>query len=138
MAVGEERRKQQRESVLTALRGGNTRTAAAAYAGISKETLYEWMRTAADFSDAVSKAEADAEVRSVAHIIKAAGDGSWQAAAWWLERRRYADWKRQDGIDFSKLTLPQLLALATGSDPGIETAGDRAAQAEAEPGEVSG
>jgi len=130
MAVGEERRGEEKERVLTALRAGNTRTASAAYAGIHKDTFYAWMQADSVFSDAVSKAEADAEVRHVANIAKAAGEGSWQASAWWLERRRYEEWKRRDGIEWGKLSIGQLLALATASDPGAETAGDRAAAAE--------
>lgn len=43
-----------------------------------------------EFLDAVKKAEEEAVVRNVAIINKAAST-SWQAAAWWLERRRPAD-----------------------------------------------
>jgi len=119
-----------REAVLSALRAGNTRKAAAAYGEINQDTFYEWLKVDPTFSEAVQKAEADAEVRHVANIAKAAGEGSWQASAWWLERRRYEEWKRRDGIEWGKLSIGQLLALATASDPGAETAGDRAAAAE--------
>jgi hypothetical protein len=33
-------------------------------------------------------------VRFVAQIARAAQDGTWQAAAWWLERRRPLDYGR--------------------------------------------
>src|SRR5262249_15332874 len=39
------------------------------------------------FADAIEKAESDAEVRFTTIVAEAAA-GSWQAAAWWLERRR--------------------------------------------------
>jgi hypothetical protein len=42
------------------------------------------------FLDVVLKAEADAEVSMMARVMQAA-QVSWQAAAWWLERRRQAD-----------------------------------------------
>jgi len=35
----------------------------------------------------LEKAEGDAITRNLAIINKAAHDGTWQAAAWWLERR---------------------------------------------------
>jgi hypothetical protein len=34
----------------------------------------------------LKKSRADAIVRNVAHVQQAAQNGSWQAAAWWLER----------------------------------------------------
>ena len=82
-----------------ALRAGNTRAAAADYAGIGERTLYRWIRRGEDEGNgeywrlwqAVKKAEADAEVRNVA-IIQQAAKKTWQAAAWWLERRRPSRW----------------------------------------------
>jgi hypothetical protein len=35
----------------------------------------------------------------VAHVAKAAQDGTWQAAAWWLERRRPNDYGLRDRVD---------------------------------------
>ena len=85
-----------------ALRAGNTRAAAADYAGVGKTTFYRWIdkgkeqKTGVfrDFWDAVKKAEADAEVRNVA-IIQQAAKKTWQAAAWWLERRRPEAWAQR-------------------------------------------
>jgi len=79
------------ERITQALRAGNTRRASCAYAGISEDTLSTWMKQKPDFADAIEKAEADAEVRNVA-IIQRTADTTWQAAAWWLERRRKGDW----------------------------------------------
>jgi hypothetical protein len=80
-------------ALLQALRAGNTRKAACHYAGIDLHTLGRWMRFAT-FATAIEKAETDAEVRFVAQIANAAQDGTWQAAAWWLERRRPLDYGR--------------------------------------------
>jgi len=77
-----------------ALRAGNTRKASCAYAGISESTLAIWIERFEDFRDAIQKAEADAEIRNVA-IIQKAASATWQAAAWWLERKRKGDWAQR-------------------------------------------
>jgi len=84
---------------LSALSAGNTRQAACFYAGISDETLANWMRRSLEFLERVKKAEADAEVRMVAQVARAAQEGTWQAAAWWLERRRPEDYGRRDRVE---------------------------------------
>lgn len=89
----------QRTAILRSLRAGNTRTAASACAGISRECFYNWLRSDVTFSDAVEKAEAEAEVSHVANVVKAAAEGNWTASAWWLERRRYEDWGRKDRVE---------------------------------------
>lgn len=88
------------ERILSALNAGNTRKAASAYGGIDPTTFSRWMDWGEEgrepfdvFCAAVKKAEADAEVRMVATIIKASQE-TWQAAAWWLERRRTEDYGR--------------------------------------------
>lgn len=102
--------------VCNALAAGNTRRASCRYAGISHETFYQWLKDQPDFSDAVEKAEADAEVRHVANIAKAANDGTWTASAWWLERRQPADWGRKDRIDLNLLraSKDELVSVLTG------------------------
>ncbi len=67
-------------------------------AGIGETTYYKWMQWAdsdrrdakryRDFRDAIKEAEGEATQGWLAIIEKAARDGSWQAAAWKLERRR--------------------------------------------------
>lgn len=84
---------------------------AAASAGISKNTFYDWLkrgaraRQAGDwpeeedqfvrFSDAIKKAIADAEIRDVALIARAA-QVNWTAAAWRLERKFPNRWGRKE------------------------------------------
>lgn len=86
------------EKLVTAIRLGATYELACKYAGISYQTFNEWRNgrgfprgtTAeqkAEFSEAIEKAEGDAAVQWLAKIEKAASDGSWQAAAWKMERR---------------------------------------------------
>jgi len=77
--------------------------------GIDKSTWYRWLsegETAKsglkkEFYDTVKKAEKDAIARNVALIQRAAQDGNWQAAAWWLERKYFEDWGRKDKVDLS-------------------------------------
>lgn len=57
------------------------------------------MEADAEFSGAVIKAEADAELRFLGQVAKAAAGNNWQAAAWWLERRQHMDFGRRDRVD---------------------------------------
>ena len=102
--------------IISAIRAGNYIETAAAYAGINKSTLYDWLKRGerekqrvaqnprynirksekpyVEFSNAVEKALAEAEVRDVAIIAKAAEE-QWQAAAWRLERKFPDRWGRK-------------------------------------------
>ena len=104
------------EKIVQAIKAGNYIETAAAYAGISKSTLYDWLKRGerekqrvaknprykirksekiyVEFSDAVEKALAEAEVRDVLLIGKAAEE-QWQAAAWRLERKFPDRWGRR-------------------------------------------
>lgn len=115
-----------REAILQALRAGNTRTASAAAAGVSRDIFYKWLASSSTFFDAVTKAEAEAEVAHVANIAQAATMGNWTASAWWLERRRHQEWGRKDRVEIIQ-TVRRMAAEAGLSD--AETA---AAIAEAE------
>lgn len=93
--------------IIDAIRAGNYAAQAARSAGIGSSTFYRWMEQGAtedapqelrEFRDSVKKAEAEAEVAAVAIIRREAQNGTWQAAAWYLERK-YADrWGRQDRL----------------------------------------
>ena len=85
-----------RKKICAAIRKGATREIAAAHGGASTATLSKWIRLAAlpdaepryvAFRAAVKLAEADNALRALAILEEAAIDGSWQAAAWMLERR---------------------------------------------------
>lgn len=94
------------KQLLDALRGGADVTTASQFAGLNYGTVYRWVERGqrenerieyghdprpeeAPFLDlwqAMRKARAEAVVRNVAQIQKAANQGEWKAAAWWLER----------------------------------------------------
>lgn len=108
------------EKIIKAIQAGNYIETAAAYAGINKSTLYDWLKRGerekqrvaknskykirkqeaqfVEFSNAVEKALADAEMRDVLIIGKAAEE-QWQAAAWRLERKFPDKWGRRDKIN---------------------------------------
>ena len=88
------------DRICYSLSQGNTRTTAAICAGISKETFYQYLNEFPDFSDAIKRAEEQA-VEHYVNVIHAASGQTWQAAAWYLERRRPADFSKQDKVDIT-------------------------------------
>ena len=102
--------------LLDALKGGNTRRASCAVASISQDTLAVWLKEKPEFSDAIEKAEGEAEAKMVS-VIKLASDTPWQAAAWWLERKHKAEWSsrvEQTGADGSPVKV--IVEYADGKD----------------------
>lgn len=111
--------------IVQCLRRGAFIETAAAFAGIHRDTLFEWMKLGAkprakpvykDFVAAVAKAMAEAEVLMLDHVAKAE---EWQAAAWRLERRYPDRWGRVDrlkaehmGKDGAPLAFPAVYVVA--------------------------
>lgn len=100
--------------LIDAVLAGNTYENAAQLCGITSRTFYRWMaegRTATNpksyqyqFFQGIQKAEASAIHRNVI-VIQQAARNTWQAAAWYLERRRPAVWGRfyrGDGLPLAK------------------------------------
>jgi hypothetical protein len=112
-----------RKRLLDALRGGNYQDTAVAYAGVGRSAYYTWLARGRkvrdgieddglapaedsedqmylDFLGDVEKARADAKVRALALVQKAAfDDGAWQAAAWFLERTAPQEFGRQTRLE---------------------------------------
>ena len=86
---------QRRRTIAGALRAGATWDIACRLAKVHRSTAHRWAakgRTAKsgeyrDFYDEVKHAEAVSAVQSLQTIQAASKDGTWQAAAWLLERR---------------------------------------------------
>jgi hypothetical protein len=99
---------QLQEKVVAMIRGGNYIETAAAAAGISKQTLYTWLKNGAraeegpeyEFAEAVHQALAQAEVRNVL-LIGEAAKTVWQAAAWRLERMNPERWALRSKFEHS-------------------------------------
>lgn len=101
------------ELIVERVRAGVYPETAAVSTGISRATFYRWkaegedrvvdgkLRRAKprmrDFRDALTRAEAEGELRHVALVAKAAED-DWRASAWYLERRSPDRWRRRDSL----------------------------------------
>lgn len=123
-----------KDKIVTAVASGVFQDIAARYAGIDPATFYRWMEKGMDpdqpdprygeFREAIETAKAQSEVRSVALINAAAQRGTWQAAAWYLERSYPQRWGRytrtevtgKDGgpIEIDAVTLERKIAEALG------------------------
>ena len=107
------------DAIVENLRLGNYIEHASAAVGINKSTLYLWLERGRkeqekidagvepnpdeqifkEFSNAVEKAKAEAVSRNVAIIQKSAHHGTWQAAAWWLERTQQQVFGRKQQLE---------------------------------------
>ena len=66
--------------------------------GSLERSLYEWQQEFPQFSQSIKKADAEAEMAMIDVIRTAAENGTWQAAAWWLERRHPESWRRRSSV----------------------------------------
>ena len=102
--------------IVTYIEGGSYVETAAAGAGISKDTFYAWLKKGKkeskgiyrDFSDAIIKAIARSELRDINNIYKA-GQTSWQASAWRLERKYPDRWGRKDRTETTVTVKPYII-----------------------------
>lgn len=98
------------KKVTDMIAAGNYVETAASYAGVSKTTLYDWLKKGARsktgiyriFSNAVEKSLAESEIRDVLTIGTAAKI-NWQAAAWRLERKAPAKWGRKTNFEINPM-----------------------------------
>jgi hypothetical protein len=85
---------EQRETLICdVLREGGTRRNACKCAGISEDTFTRHLKRSEAFALMVVQAEGEAERHAIG-VIRAAMPTTWQASAWWLERRRGREWAR--------------------------------------------
>ena len=95
--------KEVRDKIVKAISAGAYATVAAKAAGIGESTYFRWLDEAqkpnakpelVEFRESVKEAEAQAEIANIALIRTAAQAGTWQAAAWYLERKHAERWGR--------------------------------------------
>lgn len=94
------------------IKAGNFAMVACEYMNIGKSAYYDWLATGrkdkengisslySELVDAIKSAEAEAEMRNV-NIIQNAALNTWQAAAWYLERKHNDRW----GVPKQKLEI---------------------------------
>lgn len=112
-----------RERIVSAVAGGAYFDDAAQFAGITERTFYNWIRRGKDaqeimeaggeipdseipflqFLQEVERARANAVMRNLTLIQTAASNGSWQAAAWYLERTNPRKWGRHETYEVTGL-----------------------------------
>lgn len=83
------------KKIVDAVRLGATYRLACDFAGITEETFSQWRKRYPEFSAQIKEAEGQGAIGWLARIEKAANDGTWQAAAWKLERRYPESYGRQ-------------------------------------------
>ena len=102
--------KDKSEKIIELVRAGNYAETAATVAGIGAATFYTWMSKGEgekarspykEFREAVLSARAEAEARMVMVVQRAANDGSWQAASWYLERTQQAKYGKQNRVELT-------------------------------------
>lgn len=110
--------------------GQTSIASACAYAGISEAVYYKWMKQGREgddryieFLEAIEKARADAVLINLGVIRKAAMNGQWQAAAWWLERVLPQQFARRTTVevvtpDVIEREIARLEAELAGNDTG--------------------
>ena len=96
------------ERLLQAIRLGAFIEHACYYAGINSSTFRQWRQKATEgiepyksFWVKVNEAESEAIMRRLARIENAGKDGSWQADAWYLERKYPDKFGRRDRVELT-------------------------------------
>ena len=87
--------------ILDVISGGMTDKDACLYSGISRQSFYKKIREESDFSDMVKKAQVEFKKKHL-EIIADAGERSWQASAWLLERKFKPEFSRNGEIAVDK------------------------------------
>ena len=72
--------------ILDAIADGLTQRDASILAGISEDTLSLWKRDNSDFSEQIRQKEIECKRKHIKNIEKAS-EKTWQASAWFLERK---------------------------------------------------
>lgn len=96
------------EAFVAAIENGNSIGNACRMIGVSDSSFYNWLNWAAepdatpaliDFKTRIEAAQVKIEQGMVDIVRKAAFSGEWRAAAFWLERRRAADWGSKQSLE---------------------------------------
>lgn len=138
MAAHSQFSEERAERVVEALRLGASREGAAACASVAPSTLYDWIRRGkageapyAGFWLRIETEQRAWEVGALRRVHEAAEKGTWQAAAWLLERRlpqHYA--KRMDESIINREVEKKLKALLAEAQAKLDAADGRVDRAD--------
>lgn len=84
--------------ILSAIEEGLTQRESAVLAGISEDTLSLWKKKDSDFSEQIRQKQIECKLGHIRNIKKAS-DKSWQASAWWLERKYKEEFSLKTKMD---------------------------------------
>ena len=101
--------------VCNAVKLGMSIGRAATYAGISRQSYYDWRKLGKEkpdsmyglFLENIRKAESEAEIKLLIDIQK---DEAWQSKAWILERRFPNEWGRKDALSVKAIPFRDKIA----------------------------
>lgn len=85
------------EIILSAIAEGLTQREASILAGISEDTLSLWKKDS-DFSEQIRQKQIECKLWHIQNI-KRASEKSWQASAWWLERKYKEEFSLKTKMD---------------------------------------
>jgi len=84
--------------ILDAIGEGLNQREASILAGISEDTLSLWKRQDSDFSEQIRQKEIECKLSHIRNINRAS-EKSWQASAWFLERKYKDEFAVKSNID---------------------------------------
>lgn len=84
--------------ILDAISEGLTQRESAVLAGISEDTLSLWKKKDSDFSEQIRQKQIECKLGHIRNIKKAS-EKSWQASAWWLERKHKEEFSLKTKLD---------------------------------------
>ena len=88
------------DEIIKNMTEGMTRKDVCYLVGISEENLKCWEKKYVHLQREMKKAETTVKKNQI-QIILSAANKSWQAAAWYLERRYHEDYARKENIDMT-------------------------------------
>ena len=111
------------KAICDALRAGATQRMAADFAGVGERTMHAWLASKApafqQFQQDVKGATAKGDVGALAIIQQAAKSGTWQAAAWLLERRHPSEYGRRQVVALQRVHEPDARDLEAAAQHGV-------------------
>ena len=100
-------------TLIAALKGGATQTAAAKIVGITPETLSIWKNKHSAFKEAVERAQGEAQAFAEQSLFDMGKKGNLNALKFWLKNRHPSEWRdkpRQEDAKSQPKTLEEFIA----------------------------